>query len=645
MNKKNKSFRALFVTQFLGALNDNFFKNSLVLLITFGIIRHETLKNETLLPLIGGLFILPFLLFSSLSGQVSDFYSKIKTAKWIKGAEIVIMLLAGFGFYQKSLPLLFFTLFLMGMHSTFFGPLKYSLLPEILPSNQLLKGNAFIEAGTFLAILVGTVGSGVLISLKINEPYPQLISSISLYGLTIALFGWISSLFLKESSLSFPSSSESVFKKISFHPWKDLKTTYDEQKNDPILFSCLLGISQFWFLGAAILTLLPMITLHPLHGDPSVLTLFLALFTIGIGLGSVLCEKCSKRNFIERAYIPIGSFFIFIFLICITLSLSLFPPIDGALLNVKSFLFNSALLPYSLPICISFFGLSIASGFYTVPLYTLLQTQSRPSHRSRVIALNNFINALFMILSSLFLMLLLKYDCSPIECFFTLSILQFITTFLFYKLAPDHFYRYVCQWITSLLFKVTVKGNQYIPETGPVILLSNHISFIDWLILQSSVLHPIRFVMYFTFFKIPIFRTVCKHSHIIPIAENREDFKIIINSFKIISNELKDNQMVCLFPEGGISYDGKVGTFKRGIEIIIEKDPVPLIPVYLEGMYGGIFSRAPGTFFEKLKKTFGTPLTVTFGEAIFPPKDNLRGYREECRKLYFKNLNLEDKIV
>ncbi len=397
---------------FLGAFNDNFFKNALVILISFKAHQVLGMGPSQMVVLAGGLFILPFFLFSATSGQIADKFEKTKIIHIIKFIEILIMALACYGFIYEQFGFLLLVLFLMGTHSAFFGPIKYSILPQHLSSDEILAGNALVEAGTFLAILLGTICGGVLIAIESNGAMIVAIGLLIVAGLGFAI---------SQKILKAPP----VDPKIQIE-WNPITPTYKvfqiTKQNSSVLYS-VYSISWFWFFGACLLSLFPIYSKDILNSNESVVTFLLASFSVGIGIGSMLCEKISGRK-TNLGLVVFGclGMSLFTFDLFLAGKPEVFLQISSQYLSLSQFIREWQ----ALRIIFDLLMVSIFGGFFIVPLYTLLQERSQPHLRSRVIAANNVLNALFMVVASLMLMQLLKSNFTVPQIFLTLSILNLI---------------------------------------------------------------------------------------------------------------------------------------------------------------------------------------------------------------------------
>jgi MFS family permease len=409
----SKRFLPLFITQFFGAFNDNLFKNAFLIWFTYEISVKLKIDAQFMVTIASGLFVLPFFLFSAFAGQVADKFIKSKIVHIIKIIEILIMIFALIGFYFENIRLLLFLVFLMGVHSTFFGPIKYSLLPEILKKNELIKGNGLIEGGTFLAILFGTILGGMIIRSKYG------IEIVSILAILFALIGYFASLLIPKTSISDPNLKIDL--NIFASTWQIIKFA----KRDNSVWLSIIAISWFWFIGITFLSQFPIYTKNIINGNESIVTFFLSIFSIGIGIGSVMCNYLLKGQ-INAKLVPTGligiSFGIIIFVIA-----SKFYIAPNNIVSLKEFL----TLKLSFLISFSLLMVAVFSGIYIVPLYTIMQNRSDIKYISRIIASNNILNAIFMVFSTFIIILLTNLNISLMQIFFILGISNFI---IFYKI-------------------------------------------------------------------------------------------------------------------------------------------------------------------------------------------------------------------
>jgi 1-acyl-sn-glycerol-3-phosphate acyltransferase len=593
-----RGFAAFFVTQLLSAFNDNFFKNAVVIWISATQARLFGLTPEVMISLCSGVFIVPFFVFSATAGQLADRYGKTGLIRLIKLAEIAIMALAACGFFAASLPLLLTGIFLMGVHSAFLGPIKYSILPQLVSADELVAGNALVEMGTFLAILAGTIGGGVLI---LGERGGSWVAA-SVIG--CAVLGYIASLRLPVLPAVAPEL------RVSLNPLRPTLEILRITARTRAVFLSALGISWFWFFGTALLTLLPAYARVTLSAHEHVVTLFLALFCAGIALGSLLCEKLSGKN-LELGLVPFGSFGMTLF------ALDLFfvgtPAHASAVpLEVMDFLRT----PHAPRVLVDLFGIALFGGFYTVPLYTMIQQRAEPSERSRVVAGNNVLNALFMVVASGMLAGLFALKLSVPQIFLVVALLNAAVAIYIDSLLPEFFLRFLAWILSRVMYRLTLSGHERIPESGPCVLVCNHVSFVDPLIIGGSIRRPTRFVMDHHIAATPVASLLFKHAKAIPIAPEREDKALMEKAFATIAEELRAGEVVCIFPEGKITKTGELNAFKSGIERIVRETPVPVVPMALSGLWGSVFSRKDGPALHKMPRRFRAHLRLTIGDLV-----------------------------
>ncbi len=594
-----KNFWSLFWTQFFGALNDNYIKNALVILITFRNAQVLGLDAASIVALSGGIFILPFFLFSATAGQLADKYEKTQLIKYIKIAEIVIMAVAAIGFILNSWGFLLITLFLMGLQSSFFGPIKYGIIPNLVSRQELTRGNAYVEMGTFLAILIGTILGGL--SAASSSATALVIVGI----LGFAIVGFVTSLFLDKV----PVGDANI--RVEFNPVTPTVRILKYALLNRSIFNSILGISWFWFLGAIILSILPTYVKSFLGGDETVVTTLLAMFTVGIGVGSVLCEKLSFER-VEIGLVPIGSLGMSLFLADLyflspTWSTELLLPINEML---KHGVF--------LRLLVDFLGFSIFGGFFIVPLYALVQERSPADKISRIIAANNIVNAFMMVIAAGLLMGMYQIGLTFPQILLSVAVVNLLVAVYIYTIVPEFALRFISWMLVNVIYRLKIQGLENIPREGPVILACNHVTYIDWLIVAGACKRPPRFVMYYKFGNIPIIKKMMKQAKVILIAGKNEDPKILNRAYEKISNELKNGEVICLFPEGELTHNGEMGAFRPGIERILERDPVPVVPITLNGLWGSFFSRKGGVPFTKVPKRFWSRVSLVIGRPVAP---------------------------
>lgn len=573
---RDKRFWPMFWTQFFGAFNDNVFKNALVILIAFKSYTLLGLGADQMVALCGGIFIFPFFLFSATAGQIADKYPKHKLIFWIKVWEILVMIIGGVGFITENILVLLISLFLMGLQSTFFGPVKYSILPELITDEELVQGNSLFSMGTFVSILLGTILGGVLISLENS-------AGLSV-GIAVLVFASIGTLFAKQVQ---KLDSNDPLIKVDFFIFKPTFEILKIAKERQGVWNSILGISWFWFLGAALLSIFPIYVKDVIHGPKSLVTVFLALFSIGVAIGSMLCERFSRER-LELGLVPFGSIGMTLFI----LDLYFVGDFSQYVQFESSFQFLSQ--GVGLRATFDIFMLSLFAGFFIVPLYTFIQQRSIPQARSRIIAGNNILNALFMVVSSIFLTVLYGLKLSVPQLFLTFALLNLAVTTYIYFVIPEFLLRFICMLLSRAFYRLNVTGHKHIPDEDACVLVCNHVSFVDWFLISSGIKRPIRFVMHYSFWKIPLIKFLFKGAKVIPIAGAKEDSEVLEKAMQDISEGLDAGDLVCIFPEGKITQDGELNTFRSGIERIVQKNPVPVIPMTIHGLWGSFFSRKYG---------------------------------------------------
>lgn len=571
-----RRFAPFFATQFLGAFNDNLFKNALIVLLTFQAAQWTTLPAGVLANLAAGIFILPFFLFSATAGQLADKYDKARLARLVKLLEMLIMGVAAAGFALHSLAVLLAALFLLGLHSTLFGPVKYAILPQHLHADELVGGNALVEAGTFVAILLGTLAGGLLAGTGGDPRW------VAFAGLLVAVAGYLASRGIPAAPPPAPGLT------INPNPLTETWRNLGFARANRTVFLSILGISWFWLYGALFLAQFPAYAKDVLGGDETSVTLLLATFTLGIGLGSLLCERLSGR-LVEIGLVPFGS----IGLILFGLDLAFASP---AALPAGAPLATGALLglPGSWRVLGDLFALGLFGGFFIVPLYALVQLRSAAGQRARIIAANNILNALFMVGGALAAAGLLAAGVSIPWLFGIAATANALVALYIYRLVPEFLLRFIVWLLIHSVYRLRVEGLEHIPEEGPAVVVCNHVSFVDALVITAACRRPIRFVMDHRIFRTPILRFVFRESRAIPIAPAREDPAMMERAFDEVARALEAGELVGLFPEGRITDTGELHPFRPGIRRIVERTPVPVVPLALRGLWGSFFSRKDG---------------------------------------------------
>ena len=571
-----RRFAPFFWTQFLGAFNDNLYKNALVVMLTFQTASWTTLTPETLTNLAAGLFILPFFLFSATAGQLADKYDKAWLSRLVKLLEIVIIGVAALGFYLHSLSVLLAALFLLGLQSALFGPVKYAILPQHLAEEELVGGNALVESGTFVSILIGTLAGGLLAGSGLSPGW------IAIAGFIVALAGYAASRGIP------PAPAPSPDLRINLNPLTETWRSMVFARENRTVFLAIVGISWFWLYGALLLAQFPVYARNVLGGNEALVTLMLSIFTVGIGAGSMLCERFSGRH-VEIGLIPIGA-----------IGLTLF----GADLAMGSPTAMPANAPLPLAallatgscwrVLLDLFAIGFFGGFFVVPLYVLMQSRSAPELRARIIAANNILNALFMVAGALAAGALLGLGVSIPVLFGIAAVCNALVAVFVCRQVPDYFVRFLASLLIHGVYRLEKRGLENIPDSGPAVLICNHVSFVDAVVLMAAIRRPIRFIMDHRINDAPLGRIVFRAVRTIPIATAKDDPAVKESAFAHAAEALRNGELIGLFPEGKITRDGELNVFRYGVQRIVGETPVPVIPLVLCGLWGSFFSRRFG---------------------------------------------------
>ncbi|MBS0512192.1 MAG: MFS transporter [Proteobacteria bacterium] len=597
-----RRFLPFFLTQFLGAFNDNVYKNALVVLLTFQSVRYTTMAPGVLVNLCAGLFILPFFLFSATAGQIADKYEKSRLIRFTKLLEIVVMLLACAAFALDSLGLMLVSLFLMGAQSTLFGPVKYAILPQHLREDELVGGNALVESGTFIAILIGTLAGGIVIAL----PQGTLWASIAVVAL--AVLGYLTSRGVPVA----PAASPDL--RINWNPVTETCRNLAFTRGNRTVFLSILGVSWFWFYGAVFLSQFPAYAKDVLGGNEHAVVMLLAVFSVGIGIGSLLCERLSGGH-VELGLVPFGSIGMSLFALDLWWSSPAAALASGGALPLATVLAQ----PGAWRALFDLVAIGIFGGFFIVPLYALIQSRSEPEHRSRIIAGNNILNALFMVVAAGMGAGLLAAGLSVPQLFLVTALLNAAVAIYIYTLVPEFLLRFVVWMLVHTVYRLRVRGIDQVPESGPAVIVCNHVSFVDALVIMAACRRPIRFVMDHRIFRTPMLRFVFRESRAIPIAPAKEDLRKMERAFDLVAEALQAGEVVGLFPEGQITGDGELQPFRPGIARIVERTPAPVVPMALRGLWGSFFSRKDGPAMTRpLRRGLFSRIELVVGEALAP---------------------------
>lgn len=597
---KSRRFLPLFVTQFLGAFNDNVYKNSLILLIAFYLVDELTLSTDVLINLAALLFILPYFLFSATAGQIADKIDKAVLVRYTKNAEILIMCLGAIAFWYESLTGLFLLLFLMGTQSAFFSPAKYSLLPQHLEPEELVGGNAHVEMGTFVAIVLGLLAANFLTALPDRELY------IGLAVIGLAIIGRIASQYIPAAPAPDPNL------KLNPNIWQQTLRIMSYARVDHAVFHSIFGVSWFWFFGSVWLTQIPNFSRHHLHGSADVTTLVLCVFSIGIGLGTMLCERLSGKK-VELGLVPFGA---------AGLSLASFDlffalPLESsrALLSIGEFLE----LDGSYRVLIDLALIGTFGGFFIVPLMALIQQRTPAEKRAQVIAASNIINSLFMVAAAIVGVISLEYAGLDIpQLFLMIALMNIAVAVWVFGRVPEFGMRFLIWMLSHTMYRVQHENLDAVPDEGAAVLVCNHVSYVDALLLAGACRRPIRFIMFKPIYELPVLNFIFRTGRAIPIISKHVDEQGYEQAFDEISAALDDGDLLCIFPEGKLTQDGEMNEFKQGIERIINRNPVPVLPMALQGLWGSYFSHRDGHALTTLPRRFWSRVKIIAGTLVPP---------------------------
>jgi 1-acyl-sn-glycerol-3-phosphate acyltransferase len=579
-----RRFGPFFGVQFLGAMNDNVFKQALVILLAYQTASFTAMSSDTLQNLAQALFILPFFLFSATAGQLADKYEKSRLITLTVGIELGVMLLGAVGLFMKSLPLLLAALFLGGVQSALFGPVKYAILPQHLNESELIGGNALVETGTAIAILVGMILGGWMIA----QPKWG-IAGVAAVTCALSAAGLVLSRLIPKSPA--PDPQLAINPNVAQETWRIMRFASQNRT----VFLSILGISWFWFYGAMLVTQFPNLVRNVLQGNEHAVTLLLVVFSIGIGAGSLLCERLSGHK-VELGLVPFGS-----------IGLTLFG-IDFGIATAE----GPAHAQWR--VLADLFLIGVFGGLYIVPLYALVQSRSELTHRSRIIAANNILNALFIVAAAGISIVLLGAGLSLPLLFVVSALMNAAVALYIYRLVPEFLMRFIVWLLIHSVYRLRKVGLEHIPDEGPALVVCNHVSYVDALVISAGCRRPIRWVMYHQIFRIPVLSFVFRTAKAIPISPAHEDAEMLERAYDAIARELADGQLVGIFPEGKLTSDGEMNEFRSGILKILERTPVPVVPMALSGLWRSLFTRNRArlrhatTLFPKVRLSVGEPV-------------------------------------
>jgi len=562
-------------TQFLGAFNDNLFK----IVVSLLAVRTATSDAEAGFPLavVGAIFILPFVLFSGYAGQLADVYSKRTVLVVTKALEIVATALGLLAFTLDRLEITYVVLFLFALQATFFSPAKYGILPEVLPDSELSRANGVLEMSTFAAIVLGTSAGGFMF-----DVWRDRLWIVGLLVVAVAIVGTALSFRIPHVRAAAPD------RRVTINPWSDIGSGLKRLVADRVLWLTVVGLSYFWFLGSLLQAVMLLFGEQVMGLDERWVGVLLTFAAVGIAAGSMAAGRLSG-NKVELGLAPIGSIGMGVFAILLSRSGHSF-----------------ALTGITLAL-VGFFG-----GLFAVPLNALLQQRSGDQEKGRLMATNNVLNMLAILLASAALALCASprgFGMTPDRVLLTFGIVTLMCSVYILALVPEFLIRFSLWLFTHTIYRIRIEGEQHVPFRGPALLVCNHLSHVDGLLVGACVQRFIRFLVYRPYYEHRAFHPLLKLMKAIPIAAGRD----ALASLDAARTELEQGHVVCIFAEGAISRTGNMLPFKRGFERIVAGLDVPVIPVYLDRVWGSIFSFKGGRFFWKRPLQVPYPVTVAFG--------------------------------
>ncbi len=576
---RERRFLPYFIVQALGAFNDNVYRQAIIGLLAFmAVSPAEMGLYANLAPAI---FILPYFLFSAIAGQIAERLEKQKLIVITTLMEVAIMSLAAFGFILHSMPVLLLALFLTGTQSTLFGPVKYSILPSVLKPEELTGGNGLVEMGTSMAILLGMITGGLIFQLA-GQHGPSVAAGLII---ALAMLGNFTARQIPTVDAGNPAL------KIDWNPLRVSWQIWQLTRQRLAVRNAVLGVSWFWFVGTILTAQLPVYAQTHLGGTQNLYIFALALFSIGVGIGSMSCEKLSGRT-VEIGLVPLGAVGISAFL------LDLYFARPGQALAQGLSLTQFIHMQGTPRIIIDLLGVGLFTGFFVVPLFALIQSRTPKQALARVIAGMNIQNAIFIVCAALIGIVVQRFlGWSIPQLFLALAIANTVVTLYIFTVVPEFAMRFLSWMLVRMLYRIRLHGiEQHIPDEGAAVLVCNHVSYMDALILSACSPRPVRFVMYYNIFNIPVMRWIFRTAKAIPIAGARENPEVMQRAFDTVDAVLAEGELVCIFPEGALTKDGQIAPFKSGIEKILARaaargQDVPVVPMALKNMWSSMWSK------------------------------------------------------
>ena len=601
-----RRFLPFFVTQCFGAFNDNVYRQAIIgLLFWLGVSPEQRTLYTNLAP---ALFIAPYFLFSATAGQIAEKLEKSRLIRITTTMEIVIMSLAAVGFLTQSMTVLLVALFCTGLQSTLFGPVKYSILPAVLKPEELTGGNGLVEMGTSLSILTGMIFGGLVFKLA-GDHGPE-VAATAIIALAVA--GNLVSRAIPRAEAGAPGLA------INWNPLPESLAILRMARRQLAVRNAILGVSWFWFVGTVLTSQLPTYAEVNLGGAETLYIFALALFSVGTGVGSVLCEKLSART-VEIGLVPLGAFGMSAFMLDLYFARSGAAAVSG--LDVAGFLAQ----PGGWRVAMDLVGIGLFAGFFVVPLFALIQSRTPKDELSRVIAAMNIQNAAFIVLAAVLGIVVQRFLGWTIpQVFLALMVANVLVAIYIFTLVPEFLMRFLSWVLVRSLYRLELHGiERNVPDEGPALVVCNHVSYMDALILSASIPRPVRFVMYYRIFNIPVMRWIFRTGKAIPIAGVRENRALMEQAFDAIDAALAEGEIVGIFPEGRLTTDGEIAAFKSGVERVLARAaaagrPVPVVPMALRGMWSSMWShrddrmgrmRAPRRFRAHVGVVAGEPVS------------------------------------
>ncbi len=582
---KQRRFLPFFVVQGLGAFNDNVYRQAIIgLLFYLGVTPEQRTLYTNLAP---ALFILPYFLFSALAGQIAEKLEKSRLVVITTTMEIAIMSLAAVGFLTENMAVLLVALFCTGLQSTLFGPVKYSILPSVLKPEELTGGNGLVEMGTSISILCGMILGGLIFQIAGSHGPVAAATAV----IALAVTGNLVARLIPKVDAGAPDL------KINWNPLPESLAIMRLTRRQLAVRNAVLGVSWFWFIGTVLTAQLPTYAELNLGGAQDLYIFALALFSIGTGTGSLLCEKLSGRT-VEIGLVPLGAFGISAFMLDLY-----FARPGGALqagLGIGQFVHQAG----SWRIMFDLVGIGLCTGLFVVPLFALIQSRTPKAELSRVIAGLNIQNSMFIVIAAMVgIALQMKQltlfgtrvpmpGLSIPQVFLALAIANAVVAIWIFSIVPEFLMRFLSWVMVRALYRLRLHGiERHVPDEGAALIVCNHVSYMDALVLAATIPRPVRFVMYYRIFNIPVMRWIFRTAKAIPIAGAREDPALMQRAFDAIDAALADGELVCIFPEGALTKDGEIAKFKSGVEKIVERRAVPVVPMALRNMWTSMWSK------------------------------------------------------